>query len=807
MMKKTSITLHSVFFFLPVLFIFIFLAPSPTQAQPSPYQLIPVSVNLDGQAGNRNSFAPSISFDGRFVTFLSNATNLIKDAQTHSCQVYLYDSIDQSLRLISAGKNGVPGNAPSLFAKISGNGRLVVFETLANNLSPLDKDTTSDLYIYDQITKRVSLFRPGYENTKPNARLSHLSISYDGRYITFITVADNITINDNNDSLDVFLYDYFTGVSTIIPLPNKPESPIRLLTASITPNGRNVLVLTSTESHNASSIHIYDYHRVTKTFTDLTPNGIRTNQFPTSGTISMTNNGSIILFTVTGENANSAFLYLVKTKQQTVSTPNLANPVTSAIISPSGNAIILVERTQNEYHLVSLSPTNNTATFISPQIIAGTPAASEDGTSIAFTAPRDGINQVFIARKQNAPAFSYRVHGQILNQGAAPLGVVIVKASDGSQIKTDANGFFYLSVNKAKRTAITFAKEGYEFNPPAVDISPNMAGTNIQVTAYPANVIREAQMDIGMPYDFDRGCKSSSPHGCGKPYHGFEAGYCTDLILDAYTWGTFFNINQALLNDYNHHPDHFYYWRNARNAHDMWRFFAYTKQLISNDAPYYPGDIVFFDWNNDGEIDHVSLVTEITASHRPKFLIEATGQTRSNPSGLTSELPWETFHKQTVRGHARWNGLFIPATNAPSQPDEWLQIALSAPEASLHVYTGSGESLTPNWGKHTEVIMHHVLDRETSMSIHNPLKTGTYYRLRISTHTENHCKPPFLLSIQILHNSIITDRYELRKGSECQTSHDYAIYLIKKPDGHPGIVVSEIKQTATTTLFSIDIIR
>ncbi|NIP43438.1 MAG: DUF1287 domain-containing protein, partial [candidate division Zixibacteria bacterium] len=121
-------------------------------------------------------------------------------------------------------------------------------------------------------------------------------------------------------------------------------------------------------------------------------------------------------------------------------------------------------------------------------------------------------------------------------------------------------------------------------------------------------------------------------------------GFCTDLIYDAYLWGANYNIQTALVKDAISNPDHFYRWRDARNAHDMWRYFAYTDQMIWENTEYTIGDIVFFDWEDNSEIDHVAIVSEVWPSGKPKSLIDATGKINFNPSGLTGELPWLAFH-------------------------------------------------------------------------------------------------------------------------------------------------------------------
>jgi len=198
-------------------------------------------------------------------------------------------------------------------------------------------------------------------------------------------------------------------------------------------------------------------------------------------------------------------------------------------------------------------------------------------------------------------------------------------------------------------------------------------------------VLKEAKKDIGMPYNKNRGSSG--------PYHGYSAGYCTDLILDAYTWGADFNIQFALEMDYKTNPWHIYRWRDARDAHDMWRYFSYSGQLHQHHNDYLPGDIVFFDWSEDGEIDHVALVAEVDYRNRPEMLIDATGVINSNPSGLTAELPWEPFHEQTARGFARWSGKYEPiAQKLPV--GSAIQFSFGGSDLDVRLIDSHGESVS-----------------------------------------------------------------------------------------------------------------
>ena len=125
------------------------------------------SVGDEGQQGNDIAIPPSISEDGRFVAFGSFASNLIEGVNTKSySQVYVRDLENNTTSLISTSPNGKPGNAgvPDLPPSISLDGGWVAFESLATNLVPGDTQGYLDAYIRQNVTVAPS---PTPTNTGP----------------------------------------------------------------------------------------------------------------------------------------------------------------------------------------------------------------------------------------------------------------------------------------------------------------------------------------------------------------------------------------------------------------------------------------------------------------------------------------------------------------------------------------------------------------------------------------------------------------------------------------------------------------
>ena len=316
------------------------------------------------------------------------------------------------------------------------------------------------------------------------------------------------------------------------------------------------------------------------------------------------------------------------------------------------------------------------------------PAVSADGNIIAYVEEIDGIQQIALVDRGAQPQPTYFISGRVTGALGDPLALVSIEDNNGNSVKTDGQGYFFLSGITPGQVSLTLYKEGFDIVPRSASyiVVSDIEGKRFQYNY--TKVIDEARKDIGMPYDHR--CEGSPD--CEGVFHGYAAGQCSDLILDAFTWGADFNIKLALEQDTLAHPEHFYQSRNARDAFDMWRYFLYSGQMLSQEQPYQPGDMVFFDWSGDGEVDHVSLVSQVDENNQPSWMVDATGVIASNPDGLAAELPWERFHERSYRGHARWNGAYESPVLEPPKGQS-LQVGLGSMWADLHLLSEKGNGL------------------------------------------------------------------------------------------------------------------
>ena len=163
-----------------------------------------VSVRSGGGQANDQSGKPDISADGRFVAFDSAASDLVSGDSNGQGDVFVRDRRFNVTRRVSVGSAGNQANGTSFIADISADGRIIAFLSAATNLVPGDRNGITDVFVRDRstnVTRRVS----GRQGALPDIVDKPVSISADGRFVAFTSVADNLVPGDTNGVLDVFV--------------------------------------------------------------------------------------------------------------------------------------------------------------------------------------------------------------------------------------------------------------------------------------------------------------------------------------------------------------------------------------------------------------------------------------------------------------------------------------------------------------------------------------------------------------------------------------------------------------------------
>lgn len=168
-----------------------------------------VSVTPSGRPGDSNSGGVgvrghnSISSDGRYVAFSSNAGNLVPEDGDPDWDVFLRDRMTGKTLLLSGSRPGETGN----HSTISANGRFVAFGALFPVVRGSETETKTESYVYDVWTQTTTLFSLSTKGERGDKGSGEPEISLDGRFIAFVSESTNFAEDDHNEGFDVFVHE------------------------------------------------------------------------------------------------------------------------------------------------------------------------------------------------------------------------------------------------------------------------------------------------------------------------------------------------------------------------------------------------------------------------------------------------------------------------------------------------------------------------------------------------------------------------------------------------------------------------
>ncbi len=231
-----------------------------------------VSVSSTGSQGNDYSFNPSISANGRYVAFESAATNLVSGDTNGYQDVFVRDRKLHKTYLVSVSSAGLQGNSASYDPSISADGRYVAFDSEAGNLVSAATDDR-DVFVRDLKLHRTSMVSVSSAGIQGNDISALPAISADGRYVAFESVATNLVSGDTNGYADVFVRDrklHRTSLASVTSAGAQGNGPS--YTPSISGSGRYVAFesdatdLVSGDSNASRDIFVRDrtLHRTTR---------------------------------------------------------------------------------------------------------------------------------------------------------------------------------------------------------------------------------------------------------------------------------------------------------------------------------------------------------------------------------------------------------------------------------------------------------------------------------------------------------------------------------------------------------------
>lgn len=155
-----------------------------------------------------------MSANGRFVIFASNNTNVVSGDTNGATDLFIRDlknNTTERVSLTSTGGQSTGGTGGE--ADISADGRYIVFLTAASDFVSGDTNGVTDVFVRDRKLGTTTLLSKSNAGILSNTQSRWPSISCDGSYVTFVSNATNLVASDTNGVRDVFLVDRIAGDS------------------------------------------------------------------------------------------------------------------------------------------------------------------------------------------------------------------------------------------------------------------------------------------------------------------------------------------------------------------------------------------------------------------------------------------------------------------------------------------------------------------------------------------------------------------------------------------------------------------
>jgi Tol biopolymer transport system component len=170
-----------------------------------------VSVSSAGTQANRQSYQPSISADGRFVAFVSPASNLVAGDTNEVDDIFLHDRLTGETIRVTVSSAGSQANSASSQPSLSADGRYMAFSSDADNLVDGDANQVEDIFVFDRETMQIVFVSVSSAGIQCDGDSRTPSISADGRFVAFASDATNLVRDDTNGTYDIFIHDRLTG--------------------------------------------------------------------------------------------------------------------------------------------------------------------------------------------------------------------------------------------------------------------------------------------------------------------------------------------------------------------------------------------------------------------------------------------------------------------------------------------------------------------------------------------------------------------------------------------------------------------
>jgi WD40-like Beta Propeller Repeat len=208
-----------------------------------------VSRNNSGVYGNEESSLPAISGDGRYVAFVSDASNLVVGDTNGVADIFVRDRQTGTTSRVSVSSQGVQANNLSTEVDIRSTGRFVAFRSFASNLVQGDTGTScpdtfpptpgncSDIFVHDRLTGATNRASVNSNGDQADGQSYYPSVSGDGQVVAFVSRAQNLA--PTGGFFTIFVHDFASGLTSRIgPGGDQVSGNFDSFAPSVTDDGR-----------------------------------------------------------------------------------------------------------------------------------------------------------------------------------------------------------------------------------------------------------------------------------------------------------------------------------------------------------------------------------------------------------------------------------------------------------------------------------------------------------------------------------------------------------------------------------------
>jgi len=280
--------------------------------QAAPGDTTRVSVDSAGGQANAPSRRSVISADGNYVAFTSEATNLVSGDTNDLPDVFVHNRQTGVTERVSVADDESQANSWSEDPPaISADGRYVAFVSMASNLVSGDTNNIMDVFVRDRQlgqTTRVSVDSSGAQTSGDEwTNFGGLAISGDGRFVVFTSNVTSLVTGDTNGAEDVFVHDRQTGATTRISVSSSGEqSNASSYSGSISGDGQLIAFtsgatnLVSDDTNGVSDVFVHNLSTGETTRASIGPDGQQADKVSRGPAIS--GNGRYVAFSSEAQN-------------------------------------------------------------------------------------------------------------------------------------------------------------------------------------------------------------------------------------------------------------------------------------------------------------------------------------------------------------------------------------------------------------------------------------------------------------------------------------------------------------------------